>query len=461
MPAHSRPAAHVPGADPLTDDQGHLTQIGWTPPPAGGRRPLVAVLDTGVDASSPDLTGVVLSRAGRSFVPGSPDPTRDPEGHGTHVATIIAGRNGNGVGGSGVAAARILPVTIADAQGRTTTTALVRGLRYAAARGARVINVSFGGRGFSRAEQDAIDAAVRRGALVVAAVGNSGGRADGPEYPGAYRQVLAVGALGADGRALPLSERGDQVALAAPGEEVAVTARDGGGLEARTGTSMAAAVVTGAAARIIARRPALSAQQVRAILEQTARDVPPSGPDSATGAGALDLRAALAARTPAPGDPEPNDEIALAARTRPLLSPAGPDRAGRRGRVGSWSDPTDHHRVVLRKGETITARMRAVGRARGADLDLYLWRPGTPARARGAAVARRWLVAASLGPRADERLEAVAPTSGVYSLEVRGVGGRESRGRRSVDYGLRVIRREAVTSAGYPATAVTGTMEAR
>ena len=283
--ASERPALHATAPDPLAAGQAHLGQIGWTPPPRGGARPLVAVLDTGVDPSSPDLAGVVLTGAGRSFVAASPDPTSDPEGHGTHVAGIIAASTGNGVGGSGVAAARILPVTVADASGRTTASALVRGLAYASARGARVINISFGGRGFSKVEQDAIDAAALRGALIVVAAGNTGGGAT-PDYPGAYRQVLAVGALGASGRPLNVSARGPQVALAAPGEAILSTAPGGSpALVPRTGTSMAAAVVSGAAARIIAARPGLTAQQVREILETSARDVPPTGPDPGTGAG--------------------------------------------------------------------------------------------------------------------------------------------------------------------------------
>ena len=119
---------------------------------------------------------MVLTGAARSFVPGVPGGAPDPEGHGTHVAAIIAARVGNGVGGAGVASARIIPVTIADAAGASTPSALARGVRYAASRGARVINISFGGRGYSRVEQDAIDAAVRAGALVVVAAGNDGRR---------------------------------------------------------------------------------------------------------------------------------------------------------------------------------------------------------------------------------------------------------------------------------------------
>ncbi len=456
-PGPTTPARTADALDPLTGRQGFLTRINWTPPTPGGRRPVVAVLDTGVDPSHPDLAGVVMTEAGRSFVPTSPDPTSDPEGHGTHVAGIIAATSGNGVGGSGIANARILPVTIADAQGRTTTTALVRGLRYASARGARVINISFGGRGFSQLEQDAIDQATRRGALVVAAIGNSGGRGGGPDYPGAYRQVLAVAALGADGRAIGISERGPQVALAAPGSDIASTAARGSrggparGLTERTGTSMAAAVVTGVAARVIAKRPGLGAQQVRTLLEQTAQDVPPSGLDTATGAGAVDLAAALAARPPAPSDPEPNDDFGLALATTPLLRAGGPASATRAGRTGSWADPRDIHRVALTAGEQVTITLEPAAGAEG-DLDLALWRPGTPPGARGGEAARSWLVAASLGPRASERITAVAPTTGVHLIEVRGVrGGESGSGRGAIAYTLTVNRGVTPAARDFPA----------
>ncbi|MGD9572102.1 MAG: S8 family serine peptidase [Thermoleophilia bacterium] len=466
-PGPATPARAADALDPLTGRQGFLPRINWTPPAPGGRRPVVAVLDTGVDPSHPDLAGVVMTGAGRSFVPSSPDPTVDPEGHGTHVAGIIAATSGNGVGGSGIANARILPVTIADAQGRTTTTALVRGLRYASARGARVINISFGGRGFSRLEQEAIDLATRRGALVVAAVGNSGGQGGGPGYPGAYRQVLAVAALSADGRALGISERGAQVALAAPGSAIASTGprRRGGappaGLTQRTGTSMAAAVVTGVAARVIAQRPGLGAQQVRALLEETAQDVPPSGLDTATGAGSVDLAAALAARPPAPADPEPNDDFGLALATKPLLRATGPSSAARSGRTGSWADPRDIHRVALREGDRVTITLAPSGEATG-DLDLALWRPGTPAGARGAAAARSWLVAASLGPQAQERITAVATTTGVHLVEVRGVrGGESGSGRGAIAYTLTVNRGVTAAERDYPAAPDTDRMGRR
>jgi subtilisin family serine protease len=407
--------------------QAHLGQIGWTPPPAGGRRPVVAVLDTGVDPATPDLAGVLLTGAARSFVPGRP-ALGDPDGHGTHVAGLIAAASGNGIGGSGVAAARIIPITIADASGRTTTSALVRGLKYASARGARVINVSFGGRGFSRLEQDAVDAAVRRGALVVAAAGNTGARGGPPDYPGAYRQVMAVGALAATGAPLALSARGPQIAVAAPGEGILSTAPPrlaagaANGLVARTGTSMAAAIVSGAAARIMAERPRLSAQQVRTLIETTASDVPPGGRDPATGAGALDLAAALAAPPPPREDPEPNDDTALAALWPPLLGPAGRASVAR-GRTGGPGDPRDGLRVVLRAGQSLEATLSGPA---AADLDLVVWRPGTPATRRTPAFARTWLAAASLGPASAERITLRATIAGAYTVEVGGTRGPAS-----------------------------------
>ena len=346
-----------------------------------------------------------------------------------------------------MAAARILPVTIADAAGRATTSALVRGLRYATARGARVINISFGGEGFSRIEQDAIDAAVRRGALVVVPVGNTGGRGGPPEYPGAYRQVLTVAATGRDGRVLALSGRGPQVAIAAPGEKVAsIPPRSlpgvaATGLAARTGTSMAAAVVSGAAARVIAGRPGLSAQQVRAVLEGSARDLPPGGEDGASGAGALDLAAALAAPTPPREDPEPNDDTRLAALSRPLLG-ARSATAAISGRTGSYNDPRDGFRVVLRAGDALSAELQP-SVASTADLDLVLWRPGTPPTRRGPAFARTWLVAASLGPTASERLTVAVPDTGIYTLEVQGLRGATA-------YRLSVSRSVTAATGDFP-----------
>ena len=415
-----RPRARLDAPDPLGPQQPYLMAIRWTPP-LGPARPLVAVLDTGVDGGVPDLAGVLDRQGARSFVPGSPDPLLDREGHGTHVAGIIGAVTGNGIGGAGVAAARLLPVKIADRLGQATTSSLVRGLHYAVGRGARVINVSFGGPGYSPVEQEAIDDAVRRGALVVAAAGNSGEGGSIRQYPGAYRHVLAVAAVGPDDMPLPGSTRGPQVAIAAPGGDILSTAPGGGAerYDARTGTSMATAMVSGAAARLLARRPGLRPDQIWTTLTGTARDVGPAGWDAAAGAGILDLTAALAAPAAAPDGVEPNDDPAEAVATRPLLGPrAGRGQVG--GRVTAWSDPRDDFRVSLSAGERLEARLTGPP---DADLDLILWRPGTPAFRPGAAFARRWLAAAAIRPGAAEELAVTVPQAGVYSLEVRAASG--------------------------------------
>jgi Subtilase family len=407
--------------DPLLDRQPHLATIHWTPPAPTGRRPLVAVLDTGVDARAPDLAGVVVTGGARSFVPGSPDALLDREGHGTHVAGILGAVTDNGIGGAGVAAVRLLPIKIADRTGTATTSSLVRGLHYAVSRGARVINVSFGGSGYSPLEQEAIDEAVRAGALVVAAAGNTGGDGSARQYPGAYRHVLAVGAVGPDEQPLPGSTRGPQVAISAPGADILSTA-PGDGAERylpRTGTSMATAMVSGAAARLLAGRPWLRADQVRTILTETARDVAPPGWDPATGAGILDLAAALAAPEAAPDGAEPDDDPVQAAATRPLLR-AGAASGHAGGRATAWSDPRDDYRVTLAAGDRLKA---ALSGPPDADFDLVLWRPRTPGFRPGAAFARQWLAAGSVGPGTSETLRFTAPVGGVYSLEVRVVRG--------------------------------------
>jgi subtilisin family serine protease len=412
--------------DPLLARQPYLQQIRWTPA-AGVRRPLVAVLDTGVDGSVPDLRGQIAPGA-RSFVDDA--PLVDRSGHGTHVAGLIAAATRNGIGIAGVANARILVVKVADAQWRATTSTLVRGIRYAVSRHAKIINVSFGGSGFSRLEQDAILDARRAGALVIAAAGNSG-RAGSPiEYPGAYRHVLAVGAVRPDGGPIIDSTRGPQVAIAAPGKRILSTARHGR-FERRTGTSMATAIVSGAAARLLAQRPGIDASQVRALLLSTARDVGPAGRDDATGWGVLDLAAALAAPTPGRDSPEPNDDPALARSTPEPLPGSAPGAATLRGTIEEWADPKDDYRVALEQGDTLELTAQA---APGSDVDLLIWRPGAPAFRAGGDYTRRWLAAASLGPGETETLTFVAAQTGVHTVEVKAAAGR---GR----YRLAIVRK--------------------
>ncbi len=403
--------------DPLVPRQSYLTQIAWTPQ-AGSRRPLVAVLDTGVDARHPDLRGVVDPVDSKSFVGGS--SLVDLSGHGTHVAGIIAAVNGNGLGGAGIGKARILSVKIADAAGDTDTASVVAGIRYATAQHAAVINISLSGSDPSELERAAIDDAIRAGAVVVAAAGNSGRTGNAPEYPAAYPHVIGVGAVRGDGRPLLDSTQGPQVLLAAPGKAIWSTSLRRG-YRTRTGTSMAAAVVSGAAARLLAKRPGLRPDQVAELLRRSADDLGPRGRDDATGAGVLNLADALAAGSP-PRDRmvEPDDDPALSAASPPVL-PAGQYAAQGIGTLRQWFDPADDYRVPLEAGRRIAIRVQADP---GLDPDIVIWKPGAPAFAPGPQYTRDWLAAAAIAAGEEESLVFTAPTSGVYSVAVRaGRGG--------------------------------------
>ena len=403
--------------DPLRRVQGHLGQIHWSPQ-LGVRRPLVAVLDTGADGASPDLRRAIQVGLARSFVDDA--PLRDRSGHGTHVAGLIAATTDNGIGISGVSNARLMILKIADAQGRATTSTLVRGIAAAVAAGAKVINISFGGAGFSQLEQDAILEARRAGVLVVVAAGNSGRLGSPTEYPGAYRHVLTVGATRADGHAIPESTRGPQVALAAPGKAILSTA-PGGRFGRRTGTSMATAIVSGAAARIFARRPGIDVSQVHAILVGSASDVGPPGRDDAAGSGRLDLAAALAAAPPAKDSPEPNDD-AVQARRQPAMFAGVAGEVVVDGSVEGYSDARDNYSVALGVGDVL--QVDAVSGVADLDVDLVVWKPGAPAFTPGPGYTRDWLAASALQPGPSETLQYVATRAGAYSVEVQGGGGR-------------------------------------
>jgi hypothetical protein len=380
------------------------------------RPPLVAVLDTGVAPQAAGLANRVDVQWAKSFAFGGGDPLRDTEGHGTVVAGIIATVASGGETSPG---AIILPVQVAGPTGQTSAQGVADGIRYAVSRRARIINLSLQGAGFSKIEQDAINEAVRAGVLVVASAGNSG--TDAREYPGAYRHVLAVGATDVSGVALPETTRGMQVALAAPGREiVAGSARgpDGGPrFEARTGTSMAAAVATGAAARLLAARPTLTAAQVTEMLMATARGGR-DGVDRARGTGVIDLQRALKMTPPTLDSPEPDDDPPAARRLAPLV-PAGNSYGQRRGRLRTWADLRDGSVVHMREGQLLQAEATV---ANGQDVDMYLWKPGTPTYRTGAAFARTWLVAGAVNRGSRESLTYRAKEGGEYVLEIRLAG---------------------------------------
>ena len=284
--------------DPLLGTQWGLERIhaadAWDVT-TGSADALVAVVDTGVDADHPDLSANLVP--GWDFVDG--DATPDDEsanGHGTHVAGIVGARGDNGVGISGLAwTLRLMPLRFLDASGSGTIVDEVQAFAYAAAAGARIVNASFGGAGYSQAERDAIASAP--GTLFVAAAGNDGADDDAdPHYPCAYdlpNLICVTASDRADGR-LPSANIGVRsVDLAAPGEDIESTV-PGGGWAAMSGTSMAAPHVTGAAALLLATQPAARPADLVEALTSSADPLSAFSGATVSG-GRLDAPAALRA----------------------------------------------------------------------------------------------------------------------------------------------------------------------
>ena len=282
------------GTDPLLDQQWGLTAIGvpsvWSITRGAGVT--VAVIDSG-SGPHPDLDANM--EVGRTIIDSIESAgMRDvsDEGHGTHVAGIIAAAADNGVGGAGVAPqARILPIRTLEPNGEGTARDVSKAVRFAVDAGAKVINLSLGRNSEYTPLTSAIQYAVDRNVLVVAAAGNYGADS-GPVWPAASDLTLAVTAVDRTNNVTSFDQRGDYIDLAAPGTSILSTARND--YELQSGTSMAAAFVSGAAALLFAAQPSITAAQVRDILQRTATDIGSPGRDTTFGYGLVNLVAAFA-----------------------------------------------------------------------------------------------------------------------------------------------------------------------
>lgn len=186
-----------------------------------GKGVVVAVLDTGIAYEDyrefrqvPDLKGIRFA-AGYNFIEDS-EHANDDHGHGTHVAGTIAQATDNSVGVAGIAfEATLMPVKVLDHFGRGNAADIADAIRFAADHGANVINMSLGGGAYSRAIENAIAYARKKGVTIVCAAGNTGG--EGIQYPAAYQGAVAVGAVGPHGTRAPYSSYGRELDIAAPG----------------------------------------------------------------------------------------------------------------------------------------------------------------------------------------------------------------------------------------------------
>ena len=449
------PAAAFTPTDPYYPKQWYLDQDhafdAWATPPPTLAPVKVALVDSGVDCSLPDLNGRIA--AVRSFVGG--DACTDTEGHGTLVAGEIAG-NLDSTGIVGIAySAQLLVAKVVKPDGNIPLQAESDAIRWAVDEGAQVINLSLGGvrdpahpdrDTFSALEADSVAYAYAHGAVVVAAVGNSDDAYATPwpyaSYPAALPHVLGVGALTRTGNVPDFSDRDPvYVDLAAPGVDIysifpgALTSeRIGCAPQGFTdcatdeyrhaeGTSFAAPQVAAAAAVLFAVAPTLSNSQVQTILEHTADDVNaatgcrqcPLGRDNYSGWGRLDVAKAVALATsggtiPDPDFAETNDNAgtqayALWGSTRKVEAT-----------IDYYDDPVDVYKVLIRKGERLKAEL--TGGWTGANLSVVLWRPGTT-EVRNGRDATTMRAAQSIAIGATQRLTYAAPTQGWYYVEVK------------------------------------------
>jgi type VII secretion-associated serine protease mycosin len=310
---------------------------------SNGTGVIVAVVDSGVDGSHPDLAGQVVP--GIDLVQQSGTGQSDPVGHGTTVAGLIAGRGDDSRGVVGLAPkAKILPVRVLDEENRYDDALIVaRGVRWAVDKGAKVINLSLGGGGTSPALAAAIDYAFARDVVVVACTGNV--TPPSPTdvwYPAREPGVVAVAGLERNTDSLwSGSITGPETTLTAPATDL-FGARPGGFWRVQ-GTSFAAPLVAATAALIRSRWPEMSAANVINRLIRTARDLGPAGRDDSFGFGLVDPVAALSSnvesvdRNPLDDDSSPG---VVGFGPAPGLTQATASVSGSSGHLGGHSSHT-------------------------------------------------------------------------------------------------------------------------
>ncbi|MGS2613762.1 type VII secretion-associated serine protease mycosin [Micromonospora sp. LZ34] len=262
-------------------------------PLATGAGVTVAVVDSGVDRRHPQLAGRVLD--GTDLLDPGGDGTSDCAGHGTGVASIIAAEPRAGIAFHGLTpGARILPVRVSEQQvvegresGRTVSAEdFARAIRWAVDHDADVLNLSVVLYADNPAVRAAVDYAVARDVVVVAAAGNLHDSGDPQPYPAGYDGVLGVGAIGVDGVRSAFSQTGPYVDLVAPGSDVLMAA-PGRGHHRAEGTSYAAPFVAATAALLRQYRPELTAAEVAQRILATADPAPGDGRGGGYGAGVL------------------------------------------------------------------------------------------------------------------------------------------------------------------------------
>ena len=253
---------------------------------AHGANVTIAIVDSAVDVKHPEFTGAAIV----SF--DALASKEGPHAHGTGVAGAIVS-HARLMGSA--PAARILAIRAFAGAGKgaeSTSYTLLKALDYAAAHGSQIVNMSFAGPKDTLIGR-ALGALAARGVVLVAAAGNAGPKSP-PLYPGADANVIAVSATDAQDRLFAASNRGNYIAVSAPGADIFLPAPNGQ-YQITSGTSFSAAYVSGLAALMLERNSTLRPAELKAILMKTARDLGPPGPDDQFGAGEVDAFAAVTA----------------------------------------------------------------------------------------------------------------------------------------------------------------------
>ncbi|OGH21641.1 MAG: hypothetical protein A2629_01915 [Candidatus Levybacteria bacterium RIFCSPHIGHO2_01_FULL_41_15] len=258
--------------DPYYSSQWGLPKIkaegGWDKTHGGDLAP-VAVLDTGIDDSHPDISGKVVKRANFSW-----DPDVDGDGHGTHVAGIVAATTNNSIGIASLGYdTKLISVKVLDNSGSGYYSWIANGIIWAADNGAKVINLSLGGYFDSSTLRDAVNYAWGKGVVIAAAAGNSNNTR--ALYPAYYTNSIAVAATDSSDNKASFSSYGWWVDLAAPG--VSILSTYNGNYAYLSGTSMATPFVSALSSLVFANNSSFDNQDVRNKIESTAEKIAKTG----------------------------------------------------------------------------------------------------------------------------------------------------------------------------------------
>src|SRR5215212_8020260 len=290
-PNHIRTMMRTPN-DPVLAQQWALRDIhayeAWDITTGGDVT--IALLDTGVSGSHPDLKNKLLR--GRDLY-NNDDDASDDEGHGTYTAGVAAASTDNGTGIAGICwSCKILPVKVLGSRGQGDDATIAAGIRWAVDQGVRIISMSLGGPDDTNVMRDAVAYAHDHNVLIIAASGNGQAEGNLANYPAAYPSVLAVSATNSTDGVTGFSTTGSFVDIAAPGVGLWSTLwlrGEGDTYGVENGTSAACPHVAGAAALALSLRPDLTADQLAEVLEAGADDQGAPGKDPEYGYGRLNL----------------------------------------------------------------------------------------------------------------------------------------------------------------------------